>query len=220
MRGVKPGDIILHLTDNRGFTGLSIAAEAADDTFGGIAGTEWYGDCYRIALRDYVEFSPPLLRDQLLKTEPYATELRELIESGVKGLFYNAKLDLNQGAYLTKATPTLLSILNRAYVEVAGKPLPLIGKDEALEPEASGPDESYSIEDALKTLFLDRQELEEILFLWKAKKKHNTSRATRCRQIIRGRKACFCASRGSSTRPHRSCTISPKLLLRGFCRRL
>lgn len=170
MRAVKPGDIILHLTDNRGFTALSVAAEVADDTFGGIEGTDWYGDCYRIALQDYIELDPPLLRDRLLKAEPYASELRELIESGAKGLFYNAKLELNQGAYLTEATPTLVSILNRAYLEVAGKPLPLIGRDEASEPEASASAEPYSIEDALATLFLDRQEVEEILLLWKAKK--------------------------------------------------
>lgn len=170
MRAVKPGDIILHLTDNQGFTALSVAAEAADDTFGGVEGTDWHGDCYRIALQDYIELDPPLLRDQLLKAEPYAAELRELIDSGAKGLFYNAKLELNQGAYLTEATPTLVSILNRAYLEVAGKPVPLIGRDEASEPEASASAEPYSIEDALETLFLDRQEVEEILLLWKAKK--------------------------------------------------
>lgn len=170
MRAVKPGDIVLHLTDNEGFTGISVAAEAVDDTFAGIAGTDWYGDCYRIALQDYAELTPPLLRDHLLKTEPYAAELKELIDSGVKGLFYNTKLDLNQGAYLTEATPTLVSILNRAYLEAAGKPLPLIGKDEASEPEASASAEPYSIEDALETLFLDKQEIEEILLLWKAKK--------------------------------------------------
>lgn len=170
MRAVKPGDIVLHLTDNLGFTGISVAAEAVDDTFGGIAGTDWYGDCYRIALQDYAELAPPLLRDHLLKAEPYAAELKELIDSGVKGLFYNTKLELNQGAYLTEATPTLVSIVNRAYLEAAGKPLPLIGKDESSEPEASTSAEPYSIEDALETLFLDKLEIEEILLLWKAKK--------------------------------------------------
>jgi hypothetical protein len=170
MRAVRPGDIILHLTDNKGLTGISVAARAVDDTFGGIAGTDWYGACYRITLQDYSELDPPLLRDQLLKTEPFSAELKELIDSGAKGLFYNSKLELNQGAYLTEATPTLVSILNRAYFEAAGKPLPLIGKVEAPEPEASAAAEPYSIEDALETLFLDKHEIEEILLLWNAKK--------------------------------------------------
>lgn len=170
MRAVKPRDIVLHLTDNKGFTGISVAAEAADDTFHGVAGTDWHGPSYRIALQDFTELAPPFLREQLLKTEPYATELRELIESGAKGLFYNSNLELNQGAYLTEATPTLVSILNRAYLDAAGKPLPLIGKEEASEPEASAAADPYSLEDALETLFLDQQEIEEILLLWKAKK--------------------------------------------------
>lgn len=170
MRNVRPGDIVLHLTDNNGFTGISIADQAADDTFGGIAGTEWFGPCYRIKLRDYYELDPPLIREQFLKVDPYAAELKELIDSGAKGLFYNTKLELNQGAYLTKATDTLVSILNRAYLEAAGKPLPLIGMEEAPKLEVSTYAEPYSIEDALETLFLDKQEIEEILLLWNAKK--------------------------------------------------
>jgi hypothetical protein len=170
MRSVNPGDIVLHLTDNNAFTGISVAADNADDRFRGVAGTDWQGDCYRIPLQEYEALDPPLYRHQLFKTEPYATELKELIEGGAKGVFFNSKLELNQGAYLTEATPTLVSILNRAYQEAAGKPLPLIGREEALEPEASASAEPYSIEDALEVLFLDKQEIEDILLLWKAKK--------------------------------------------------
>lgn len=170
MRTVQPGDIVLHLTDNKGFTGISIADQAADDTFEGVKATDWFGPCYRVKLRDYSELSPPLMREELLKAEPYATELKELVESGAKGLFYNTKLELNQGAYLTEATPTLVSIINRAYLEAAGKPLPHIGSAGETELGDSATAEPYSIEDALKTLFLDKQEIEEILLLWKAKK--------------------------------------------------
>lgn len=171
MRRVEPGDIVLHLTNNLGFTGISMAAERADDTFQGLLGTEWEGPCYRIELQDYVELQPPLLRDQLFKVEPFAAELAELVESGAKGLFFNRKLELNQGAYLTEATPTLLAILNRAYIHAAGKPLPWIDPDEV---DVSGdlPAEvvPYSIEDALQSLFLDPAEIEAILLLWRAKK--------------------------------------------------
>lgn len=171
MRRVEPGDIVLHLTDNRGFTGISIAAERADDTFEGLVGTEWEGPCYRIALQDYVDLQPPLLRDQLFKTEPFAAELAELVESGAKGLFFNRKLELNQGAYLTEVTPTLLAILNRAYIHAAGKPLPWMDAEDVAEagdlPAAVAP---YSIDDALQSLFLDTTEIEAILLLWRAKK--------------------------------------------------
>ena len=170
MRSVKPGDVVLHLTDNKAFTGISVAATSADDNFQGIAGTDWQGECHRIPLQGFETLDPPLYRDQLLKTEPYSTELKELIDGGAKGLFFNTNLELNQGAYLTEATPTLVSILNRAYEEAAGKPLPLIGREEAPEPEASAAAEPYSIEDALVALFLDKQEIEEILLLWTAKK--------------------------------------------------
>jgi hypothetical protein len=170
MRRVEPGDVILHLTDNRGFTGVSIAAERADDTFDGLVGTEWEGPCYRIALCDYVELDPPLLRDQVFRTEPFAAELGELVESGAKGLFFNRKLELNQGAYLTEATPTLLSILNRAYVHAAGKPLPWMDEEETAKPTASLAASPYSPEDALQSLFLEAAEIDAILLLWRAKK--------------------------------------------------
>jgi hypothetical protein len=41
MREVSPGDMVLHLTDNFGFTGTSIVAKEADDDFHGIPGTQW-----------------------------------------------------------------------------------------------------------------------------------------------------------------------------------
>lgn len=171
MRAVRPGDIVLHLTDNNAFTGVSIAAEAATDAFKGIVGTEWYGDCYRVPLSNFIKLEPQLHRDDLFKTEPYASELKELVDSGAKGLFYNSKLELNQGAYLTEATPTLAAIIVRAYQEASGKPLPYIDEDELPESDLSGSSaEPYSVEDALETLFLEKAEVEEILLLWAAKK--------------------------------------------------
>lgn len=170
MRKVKKGDVVLHLTDNQSFTGISIVDSDLDDTFTGIAGSDWEGKCYRIALSGFQKLEPPLARDDLLKTEPFASELSELVQSGMKGLFYNNKLELNQGAYLTEATPTLRSILARAYFESAGKYMPHIGRYEISETEAASNAEPYSIEDALGSLFLEKGEVEEILLLWQAKK--------------------------------------------------
>ena len=94
--------------------------------YNGLVGTDWEGPAYRIPLTDYQPLEPPLPRVAFLETEPFATELRELAESGVKGLFYNSRRGLNQGAYLTEAAPILLSVLNHAYQAHSGEPLPYV----------------------------------------------------------------------------------------------
>ena len=126
MREVRPGDLLLHLTDNEAFTGISWAAEAVDTDFRGVSGTEW-GDrpCYRIQLRGFVSLNPPLQRDWLLKDEVVGTQLRVIAEQPRgRELFYNAKLELNQGAYLTAVPDALLEVLQRVYHQRAGKELP------------------------------------------------------------------------------------------------
>ncbi|MBX3571653.1 MAG: AAA family ATPase [Mesorhizobium sp.] len=169
MLQVREGDVVFHLTDNKAISDVSVAAEAADDTFTGVDGTDWANQAgYRIALQDHVRLDPPLPRDAFLATEPFATELRELAESGAKGMFYSRLLELNQGAYLTEVTPTLLHILNRAYREFAGKDLPYIQGGDGPTTEVSV--ELYTLDKALETLFLEREIAEEILLLWRAKK--------------------------------------------------
>lgn len=140
-----------------------------DTNFTGLEGSDWAGQpAFRIELTDHEKLDPPLPRDAFLETEPFSTELRELAESGAKGLFYNSRRGLNQGAYLTEATPTLLSILNRSYEAFAGKSLPYVASDGPREEEAADP--TYTLDDALETLFIDRADAEEILLLWRAKK--------------------------------------------------
>ena len=170
MRRVSAGDVVFHLTDNEAITGASMAAASVDDSFTGLPGTDWEGPAYRVQLTDYKPLDPPLPRDGFLETEPFATELRQLAESGAKGLFYNSHRGLNQGAYLTEATPTLLSVLSRAYQAYAGRALPYL--DAVADPQAvsTSPAHSYTIDDALEALFLERQEVEDILLLWTAKK--------------------------------------------------
>jgi hypothetical protein len=165
---VREGDVVFHLTDNAAFTDVSVAAGSADDSFVGIEGTEWAGQpSYRVALASHQKLSPPLARDAFFETEPFSTELRELAESGPRGLFYNSRRGLNQGAYLTEATPSLLSILNRAYLEAAGHALPHV--DLEVTPSNETP-LAYTLDDALATLFLERPEAEDIMLLWSAKK--------------------------------------------------
>ncbi|MGE3993728.1 AAA family ATPase [Pseudorhodoplanes sp.] len=168
MLEVKPGDVVFHLTDNDSISSVSIAASEADASFVGVQGTEWAGQpAYRIALKDHEPLEPRLPRDAFLETEPFASELIELYESGVKGLFYN-KRGLNQGAYLTEATPTLIAILNRAYAEFSGKSLPHVATEDTPPVEEST--NTFSLEDALATLFLERAAAEDLLLLWQARK--------------------------------------------------
>ncbi len=170
MLQVQPGDVVFHLVDNQAITSVSVVISAADDTFEGVPESDWANQpAYRIGLDDHQLLDPPLDREAFLETEPFSTELKELAESGAKGLFYNSHRGLNQGAYLTEATPTLRSILNRAYFEVAGEHLPFLDDETISDP--SGPEvESYTLDDALADLFLSREEAEDILLLWKVKK--------------------------------------------------
>lgn len=168
MLDVAPGDIVFHLTDNESISDVSVASTAADAEFVGLVGSDWAGQPgYRIELTDHQKLDPPLPRRAFLETEPFATELRELAESGARGLFYNSRRGLNQGAYLTAATPTLLAILNRSYQAHCGKSLPHVAID-VPQPEVAP--QRYTLDDALQSVFLDRGDAEEIMLLWKAKK--------------------------------------------------
>ncbi|SEP82200.1 AAA domain (dynein-related subfamily) [Devosia sp. YR412] len=169
MLQVQAGDIVFHLTDNEEISSVSVAAEVADPNFVGLEGSEWSSQpAYRIPLQDHQPLVPPLPRAAFLETDPFASELRELASSGVKGLFFNRSLALNQGAYLTEATPTLLSILSRAYEHQAGKPLPFVESDNSDAPDQIRT--TYTLEDALEPLFMDKETAEELLILWRAKR--------------------------------------------------
>lgn len=155
MTQVREGDIVFHLTDNKAITDVSVVAAPAEDSFAGDAGTEWADQPgYRIRLRDNKRLDPALPRSEFLATEPFSLELKELVEGGAKGLFFSRKLELNQGSYLTEATPSLLSILNRAYHAFAGKNLPYVDHPPTGKIISQLP--AYTIDDALETLFLER----------------------------------------------------------------
>ena len=169
MTQVREGDIVFHLTDNKAITDVSVVAARADDGFTGVAGTEWADQPgYRVQLTDHKVLDPPLPRSEFLSTEPYRSELKELVEGGARGLFFSRKLELNQGSYLTEATPTLLSILNRAYQAFTGKNLPHV--DLPADGQMISHLAPYTLDDALETLFLERSDAENIMLLWRAKK--------------------------------------------------
>jgi hypothetical protein len=169
MRAVREGDVVLHLIDNRQFSGVSVAAGAADSTFQGLPNTAWQGPAYRVPLRDYVPLDPPLEREDFLESPVGSAELRKVHEQHGRGLFYTADLDLNQGKYLTRAPVELVDALSRIYFKLYGKALPHL---ENLQPtpDATVPRNTYSAEDAMSGVFLDRDYFGEMLLLLDTKK--------------------------------------------------
>ena len=126
MRLIKPGDIVLHLTDNLGFTGASIAAQTFDDEFICLDNTDWAGKPgYRIQLREFEPIEPPLHRDHFLKGSEVDSEILEILNNqNGGGLFFNKNLSFNQGAYLTNAPSDLVLLFNDVYLTKYGKYLP------------------------------------------------------------------------------------------------
>jgi hypothetical protein len=134
MRLVAPGDIVLHLTDNLGITGKSRVAEEVDDHFVCLPDTDWADQPgYRVQLSDFEALAPELPRDAFFKDPEIGPEMRTLLDSeDGHGLFYNRKLELNQGAYLSKAPRSLVSLLNKTYQKTAGKKLVEIPDEDSL----------------------------------------------------------------------------------------
>jgi MoxR-like ATPase len=128
MRLVQPGDIILHLTDNEAFTGVSIADGFARTDFVGLDGTDWAGlRCYRISLRDFKPLEPPLTRDSLFEDATIRQKLIA-IRRVHPNLFYDPDLSLHEGGYLTSAPDELVALLDAAYYDqtshyLLGKPI-------------------------------------------------------------------------------------------------
>jgi hypothetical protein len=170
MRAVREGDIIFHLIDNRQFSGVSVAAGGADSTFQGLPGTAWQGPAYRVPLRNYLPLDPPLEREEFLESPVGAAELRKVHEQYKHGLFYTADLDLNQGKYLTRAPIELVQALNQIYFKLYGKVLPHLENVLTIPKSLGTTLDTYSEEDAMSGVFLDRNYFTEILLLLDTKK--------------------------------------------------
>jgi hypothetical protein len=165
MREAQPGDIVFHLIDNDSFAGVSVIESAADDSFIGLDGTAWAGQpAFRISLSDYENLEPRLQREWLFRASPYDHQLRALQKNSKAKLFYNRNLELNQGAYFTEAPLPLLRIMNSAYLEKTGQPLPYLEGQKALTDTST--DHSAELQD----LFLENEEIESILALWRNRK--------------------------------------------------
>jgi hypothetical protein len=142
MREVQPGDLVIHLIDNREIAGVSRVKEYVSRDFQGLSGTAWAGmDGYLVRLEDYQPCQPPVPREAFLSNPQLAHELRA-IRSAHKNLFYDRDLNLNQGFYLTPAPDVLVALLNSASITSTGHSLPHIRHGELTKPRETAASDS------------------------------------------------------------------------------
>lgn len=122
MRSVKEGDIVLHLINNNEFSGVSVVKNKVIEA-DGIPGTSWEGPAYFVSLKNYIELHPKISREAILNIKNKSVLDSISINSEV---FYNKKLDLRQGAYLTPCPIELVSLINEIYKKEAKSNLPHI----------------------------------------------------------------------------------------------
>ena len=158
MREVKPGDSVLHFTDNRQFQGVSVVNSDPDDSFTPPPGTAWSGrPAIRVGLGDYVELSPPITREELFDDPVVSERMLDILDRH-KNLFYNRKLELNQGAYLTRAPAELVQVLVDLYRGKTGGTLPHVPGDVG-EPQPS----TLNLDWLTASTLWPRDRLEDIL---------------------------------------------------------
>lgn len=129
MREVAAGDIVLHLVDNSEFSGVSLVKESVIDS-DGITGTEWEGPAYLILLKDYTELTHKIPREDILNQNNKSILEEISTESEV---FYNNKLELRQGAYLTPCPVKLVALINQIYKRLSNTGLPHVNFANNLE---------------------------------------------------------------------------------------
>jgi predicted RNA-binding protein with PUA-like domain len=124
MREVQPGDAVFHFIDNQELDSYSIVSGGLDESFTGLAGTDWADrPAYRIQLRDNTKILPPIPREAFLgETSAYRPLISNLLASET-GLFFNREFNLNQGSYLTAAPLELVQIWNDIHLKQTGQPL-------------------------------------------------------------------------------------------------
>jgi len=144
MEKIRPGDYVLHLVMDEGnsFIGVSQVKESAKDVRLSPENSRNEPDetdGYQVLLENF----KPLKKN--LKFETIRNKREEKLKniSNKKDLFYNTKLKLAQGKYLTNAPIELVSLINDVYREESGENLPyfdpLDGKNQGVS-ESEPPD--------------------------------------------------------------------------------
>lgn len=139
MQVIKKGDIVLHLTDNDSIAGISKATTDVITDFKCLPGTEWDDPeapgsrpGFLIRLEGFHRFSNPISRDDILNSSN-ETILLKIIQSN-SDVFYNKKLELRQGAYLTPVSNELKKLIISTYKQKNRAPMPYL-ETETIEVE-------------------------------------------------------------------------------------
>jgi hypothetical protein len=132
MTKVKEGDYVLHLIDNLAISGVSKVKNKAIKTEG-LDYTGWDGPAFLISLEKHTPFKNPLSRTTILNSSN-KKKLDDI--SNTSEVFYNKKLDLRQGAYLTPCPLLLLELLNNEYYNQNSENIPLINLAFEIETES------------------------------------------------------------------------------------
>lgn len=124
MRQVQAGDRVIHLINNGPIAGISVAVGRPRLDFPALSSSEWEGmPCYRVELEDYQPLEPKIERQEFLGDPKLAEQLLTIQKSDAK-VFYNSKLELNQGSYITEAPEALLELIRKVFEVKSGKTLP------------------------------------------------------------------------------------------------
>ncbi len=122
MRQIQDNDIILHLIDNSSFSGVSLAKSKYYEGEG-VVGSRWEGPAYLLDLKDYIELSEPINREDILN-EDNRSVLEEISQNSE--VFYRVDLNLREGAYLTPCSISLARLINDIYFKKTGENIPYL----------------------------------------------------------------------------------------------
>ncbi len=125
MRDIQPGDLVLHFVNNEAIAGISQIAGSVDQNFIGLEGTDWANQpAYRVQLQNYQDLDPPLDRSWIFNDDKIAEDAKAIARGPRgRGIFFNERLELNQGMYLTEASKILADFLAKIYREHTGQDL-------------------------------------------------------------------------------------------------
>lgn len=152
MRELIEGDTIIHLTDNKAFTGISRVKSPY--TLESIKlNTPWDGNIFKVELKDYTKINP---LDRKLILNKNNRDILTVLK-GKYNVFYNSELNLNQGAYLTECPVELAYLINSAYYDINNHYIPHL----PIPPVYNNPKLAFTINDIYASItaaniFLDK----------------------------------------------------------------
>ncbi|WP_415381629.1 AAA family ATPase [Halosimplex sp. TS25] len=156
MREAKPGDIVLHLLQDKGqIIGISTIESELETDFEGLPEFGWTDDQagYRRWLTGYREFEEPIdIYEEILNNRSYESRLREVRE-GYSNIFFDKNLALVQGGYFTRCPPELLAVISseseelESELEEKGYPV-----RDLVSPGIEARDEYDSLDDAIEDI--------------------------------------------------------------------